>query len=586
MQMNKSMQADALQVAMTEQHKERKWWKEAVAYQIYPKSFNDTNGDGIGDLRGIIEKLDYLADLGVNVLWLCPIYTSPMDDNGYDISDFYNIAPEYGTIEDAKELLHEAKKRGIHIVLDLVLNHTSDEHPWFIEARSSKDNPYRDYYIWREGKTDKEGNEIEPTNWASFFTPSCWEKDETTGEYYMHIFSKKMPDLNWSNDEMRQELYKMAQWWLGLGVDGFRVDAISHIEKDWTFTDSTLEEDGQYKKDWAKFSNHPKVNTFLKEFNQNVLSKYDVFAVGELGGGPAIQDGLNYAGYDSNELNMAFTFEHCWLNNGFDCLEEDWENKVDLVGLKEVFNTWQTGLFGKAWNPLYWLNHDHPRVLSQYGHTGEYRNESAKMLGTALLFMWGTPFIYNGEEIGMTNANYENFSDYRDVATVELIKRMQEEGYSDERIHHYINVTTRDNARTPMQWDDTANAGFSTGTPWINVNKNYTEVNVASQLQDEQSIFHHYRKAIALRRHSEYKDVIVYGQYTLLCPEHETVYAYTREFEGKKILVVCNFFEEPTSIKLPKMTIVETLLSNYDIQEGNVTNLHLRPYEAIVFEVK
>ncbi|MBQ1785446.1 MAG: alpha-glucosidase, partial [Turicibacter sp.] len=488
---------------------ERKWWKEGVAYQIYPKSFCDSNGDGIGDLKGITSKLDYLHYLGVNMIWLCPVYQSPMDDNGYDVSDYYQIAKEFGTIEDFKELLEEAKKRDIKIVMDLVLNHTSDEHEWFVEARKSKDNPYRDYYIWQKGKLDEEGNEIEPTNWASFFTPSCWEKDEQSGEYYMHIFSRKMPDLNWENEKMRQDLYKMVKWWLELGIDGFRVDAVAHLDRDLTFTDSTLESDGPYKPDWSKFSNLPKVHDYLKELNQEVFSKYDIFTVGEVGGGADVEDALLYAAEESNELNMVFTFDHCWLNDGFNSLSETWTNQVNLVELKKVFKKWQSGLYGKAWNPLYWLNHDHPRVMSQYGNATHYHKESGKMLATSLFMMWGTPFIYNGEEIGMTNANYDNLEDYRDVSVLESIDRLLAAGHPKELVKRHIAATARDNARTPMQWSSEENAGFSTATPWIKVNQNYQTINVQDQINDEDSILQHYRKVIELRRFSEYKDVIV-----------------------------------------------------------------------------
>ena len=322
----------------------RKWWKEGVGYQIYPKSFCDSNGDGIGDLQGIISKLDYLAHLGINIIWLCPVYQSPMDDNGYDVSDYYQIAKEFGSIEDFKILLNEAKKRGIKIVMDLVLNHTSDEHPWFVEARQSVDSPYRDYYIWQKGKTDEWGNETEPTNWASFFTPSCWEKDEQTNEYYMHIFSRKMPDLNWANDKMRESLYEMVKWWLELGIDGFRVDAVAHLDRDFSFTDSHMPSHGKYKEDWSKFSNMPLVHTYLKELNEKVLSHYDIFTVGEVGGGADVNEALKYAAYDSKELDMVFTFDHCWANNGYDSLNETWTNRVNLYDLKQLFKKWQLGL--------------------------------------------------------------------------------------------------------------------------------------------------------------------------------------------------------------------------------------------------
>lgn len=563
----------------------RRWWKEGVGYQIYPKSFCDSNGDGIGDLRGIISKLDYLAYLGVNIIWLCPVYQSPMDDNGYDVSDYYQIASEFGTMEDFKHLLTEAKKREIKIVMDLVLNHTSDEHPWFIEARQSVDNPYRDYYIWQKGKINEWGEEVEPTNWASFFTPSCWEKDDLTNEYYMHIFSKKMPDLNWSNDQMRKDLYKMVTWWLELGIDGFRVDAVAHLDRDFTFTDSTFG-GGRYKEDWSKFSNLPLVHTYLKELNEQVFSKYDIFTVGEVGGGADVEDALLYAATESNELDMVFTFDHCWLNNGFDALDETWTNRTNLFALKQVFKKWQSGLYKKAWNPLYWLNHDHPRVMSQYGEPVYYHKESGKMLATTLLLMWGTPFIYNGEEIGMTNANYKSFSDYRDVSTCEKIQRLLEAGHPKELVARYISVTARDNARTPMQWNSEANAGFSSGEPWIKVNENYPSINVATQMEDEDSILQHYRRLIELRRQSCYKDTIVYGEYTLLSEHHPNVYAYLRTSDDYKLLIVSNFFEKSAIICLPKLTATKIVLSNYKDSSMQLSCLTLRPFESIVFELE
>lgn len=564
---------------------ERKWWKEAVGYQIYPKSFCDSNGDGIGDLNGIISKLDYLSDLGVNLLWLCPVYQSPMDDNGYDVSDYYAIAKEFGTMEDFQTLLQEAKRRDIRIVMDLVLNHTSDEHPWFIEARKSKDNPYRDYYIWQEGRKDETGEEMEPTNWASFFTPSCWEKDEKTDEYYMHIFSKKMPDLNWANDRMRQKLYEMVTWWLDLGIDGFRVDAVAHIDRDFTFTDSNLEGSGKYREDWSKFSNLPKVHTYLKELNEEVLSKYDIFTVGEVGGGAGIEDALKYAATTSHELDMVFTFDHCWLNDGFDSLDEYWSGNTNLIELKKVFNKWQTGLYQKAWNPLYWLNHDHPRVMSQYGDPVHYHKESGKMLATSLLMMWGTPFLYNGEEIGMTNAHYQNLSEYKDVSTLEKIKQLRTAGYPEDLVRRHIGITSRDNARTPMQWNSQPNAGFTTGTPWIKVNDNYPLINVEAQRLDPDSIWHHYKKLIGLRRDSHYQDIIVYGQYQLLHEDHPMIYAYTRSFEGRTLLIVSNFFAKETMVCFKNLEAQEIVLSNYPDSSLALSCLTLRPFESVVYEL-
>ena len=564
---------------------ERKWWKEAVGYQIYPKSFYDTTGDGIGDLRGIIEKLDYLEDLGINLIWLCPIYKSPMDDNGYDVSDYFNIAREFGTLEDFKELLVKAKEKQIKIIMDLVLNHTSDEHPWFIEARQSKDNPYRDYYIWQPGKKNALNQEIEPTNWSSFFTPSCWTKDEETNEYYMHIFSKKMPDLNWQNKKMRQELYQMISWWLDLGIDGFRVDAVAHLDRDFSFNDSIKQGSGRYREDWSKFSNLPKVHDFLKELNKETLSKYNVMTVGEVGGDATVEAALHYVETAEKELDMVFTFNHCWLNQAFNALDERWENRTDLYELKQIFKKWQKGLYSKAWHPLYWLNHDHPRVMSQYGDPVNHHQLSGKMLGTALLMMWGTPFIYNGEEIGMTNANYPAIEDYRDSSTIEKAQRLIEEGHSKSRVLKYIQVTARDNARTPMQWSADPQAGFTTGTPWIKVVDNYPMINVESQQKNSNSLLNHYKKLISLRCKSEYKNIIVYGDYTLLAESHEAVYAYIRHFEERKLLIVCNFFENETSIKLSNLKVKKILLSNYSDSSQTLEDLNLRAFEAVIYEV-
>lgn len=555
---------------------------EAVGYQIYVKSFYDSNNDGIGDLRGIIDKLDYLNHLGVNLLWLCPFYKSPMDDNGYDVSDYYDIASEYGCLDDIKELIQKAHEKGIKIIADLVLNHTSDEHPWFIESRSSLDNPKRDYYIWQKPRY-KNGKEIEPTNWASFFGGSCWQKDEVTGEYYMKIFSRKMPDLNWSNPKVREEMEKMALWWLDLGIDGFRVDAVAHLGRG-NFVDSRMKSDAIYKPDWRKFSNLPILHDYLKEMNKTVFQTKDICVVGEVGGGAKVSEAIHYAGYNSNEMNMVFNFDHNWCNNLWDINNLD-DKVVFLKPLKEVFKRWQTGLQGKAWNPIYWLNHDHPRVMSSYGDVKNHKL-SGKMLATALYFMWGTPFIYNGEEIGMTNYPFTKLDEFRDVSVYNNYRISVIEGNMDEKAFIAKSaIDTRDNARTPMQWSNKENGGFTQAKPWMNVNPNYVDINVEDQLNDEDSLFNYYRKVIDLRRNSEYKDVIVYGKYELLFEDEPNLYVYTRKLKNKMIMVVANFYDCDTTIDLSNYKIKNLLTSNYDdfLNENGV--ITIRPFESFVIDV-
>ena len=556
----------------------KKWWKEAVGYQIYPKSFRDANGDGIGDLQGIIEKLDYLQDLGVDLLWLCPIYKSPMDDNGYDVSDYYEIAPEFGTLADFKELLEKAKERGIRIIMDLVLNHTSDEHPWF-QAALDKKSPYRDFYIWHPGR----GKGKAPNNWASFFTSSCWEWEPDSEAYYMHIFSKKMPDLNWRHRPMREKLYEMARWWLDLGVDGFRVDAVAHLERRWDFEDSQMSGHGPYREDWSKFSNLPKVHDYLQEMNREVFSRYDIVTVGEVGGDAGIEAALDYAGPDSKQLDMVFTFDHCWMNRGWNSYEASWDNKTDLYWLKQTFKKWQTGLYGKAWNPLYWLNHDHPRVISQYGDPVHYPKESGKMLATALMFMWGTPFIYNGEEIGMTNPNYERLEDYQDASTLEKARKLLERGHDPKLVTRFVQTTSRDNGRTPMQWNSDVDGGFGSLQPWLGLNENYKAINVAQQLGDGDSLLNYYKALIALRKRSDYKDIIIYGDFSLFDEYHPSVFAFTRTYHGQTLLVACNFFSETTHLGLGPLKLSSQVTSNYKDALLFDGTLCLRPYEAVVY---
>ncbi len=560
---------------------EKKWWMEAVGYQIYIKSFYDSNNDGIGDIRGIIEKLDYLDHLGVNLLWLCPFYKSPMDDNGYDVSDYYDIAPEYGTLDDIKELITLAHEKGIKIIADLVLNHTSDEHPWFVESRSSLDNPKRDYYIWKKPKY-KNGKEIEPTNWASFFGGSCWQKDDVTGEYYMKIFSNKMPDLNWSSPDVRRDVQKMALWWLELGIDGFRVDAVAHLGRG-SFVDSKIDSDSKYKPDWRKFSNLPVLHDYLKEMNRTVFSTKDIVVVGEVGGGASVKEGIRYAGFKSNEMNMVFNFDHNWANNIWDISSLD-DLEINVRHLKKQFNNWQTGLQGKSWNPIYWLNHDHPRVMSNYGNVKKHKL-SGKMLANALYFMWGTPFIYNGEEIGMTNYPFKKLEEYRDVQVYTNYRMLVESGSMDKDLYiAKTSMTSRDNARTPMQWSCKDNGGFSNSTPWMNINPNYIDINVESQYSDDDSLFNYYRKIIDLRRNSIYKDIIVYGKYELLLEDDPDLYVYTRKLGRKMIMVISNFYDRESKIDLSDYNIKKLIISNYPDFDGK-SELVLRNYESIVLEV-
>ncbi|MFD7520635.1 glycoside hydrolase family 13 protein [Paenibacillus chitinolyticus] len=555
------------------------WWKESVVYQIYPSSFKDSDGDGRGDLRGIISKLDYLAELGVNVIWLCPIYLSPGADNGYDISDYYAIDPQYGTMEDFDELLLEARKRGLKIMMDLVLNHTSDQHVWFKESRSSRDNPKRDYYIWRKGK---EG--LFPNNWESYFSGSVWEHDTETDEYYMHLYSKHQPDLNWENEEMVEELFRMVHWWLGKGVDGFRFDAIAHIVKAQGLPDADNPKHLPVVQAYQLFSNLEKVHTLLHKLNDRVLFNYDIMTVGETSGlGP--EQALDYVGDGRHELNMVFQFEHMNLDAASPGTGK-WVSKPwTLLELKNVMSRWQTVLHDKGWNANYLGNHDQPRPVSRFGNDGPYRVESAKMLATFLLTLEGTPYIFQGEEIGMTNVAFDLIDDYRDVETINYYKQAKLLGKPQDEVMKAIWKKSRDNARTPMQWDDTANAGFTTGEPWIKVNPNHPEINAAAATADPRSIYHYYRSLIALRKKHP---VIVYGEYKLLLPLDTEIYAYTRTLNGKKLLVILNFFDGTPEFTWPEELgegkDAELLLSNYDPVSGENTGvIKLRPYEARVY---
>jgi len=554
---------------------EKACWKEAVVYQIYPRSFKDSNGDGIGDLRGIIEKLDYLRDLGVSAVWLSPVYKSPNDDNGYDISDYCDIMDEFGTMADWEELRDGLHARGIKLIMDLVVNHTSDEHPWFQASRSSKDNPCRDFYYWRPGKPDGR----EPNNWLSFFGGSAWQYDEATGEYYLHLFSRKQPDLNWENPKVRREVYKMMRWWLDRGVDGFRMDVINCISKTDGLPDAG---DGRYAWGGGHFLNGPKVHEFLREMHREVLSRYDVFTVGETPG-VTVEEARKYTDPRRNELNMVFQFEHMGLDSG---PGGKWDVRPwDFVELKRIMNKWQTGLKGAGWNSLYLSNHDQPRMVSRFGDEGKFRKESAKMLATMLHTMQGTPFIYQGEEIGMTNARFESIDDYRDIETLNMYReKVLEQGEDPRKVMQIIHDIGRDNARTPMQWDDSPHAGFTTGTPWIKVNPNYNAINVKEAMADPDSIFHYYRKLIALRNRN---DIMVYGDFVPLMEDHPQIYAYLRVLDKKRWLVLLNFFGTECEFELPQEADcgeAALIIGNYaDGGPPLRRRVVLRPYEARVY---
>lgn len=545
----------------------RTWWKEAVIYQIYPRSFMDSNGDGIGDLQGIVSRLDYLKYLGIDVIWLSPVYKSPNDDNGYDISDYQDIMDEFGTMEDFDELLAAAHERGIKIVMDLVVNHTSDEHQWFVESRKSKDNAYRDYYIWREGRDAQ----TPPNNWGSCFGGSAWQYDETTGMYYLHLFSKKQPDLNWDNPQVRREVFDMMTWWCDKGIDGFRMDVISMISKTKEMPDGI---DG----DFGPYCIHgPNVHQYLREMNQEVLSKYDIMTVGETAG-VTIEQAQQYAGEDAHELNMVFQFEHVEGDGKYGKWTDE---KIPLVTLKKILSRWQTELYGKAWNSLFWDNHDQPRAVSRFGDDRPmYREVSAKMLATCLHMLQGTPYIYQGEELGMTNYPFRSPDDFRDIESVNAYREWCSEGrLSHEVFWPCLTFKSRDNARTPMQWDDSAQAGFTTGTPWLAVNPNYTEINAKAETADVNSVFHYYKKLITLRKENP---VVVYGRYEALMEDSEDLFVYTRELDDEKLLVVCNFCDHAVGFTIPTDFVgAPCLISNVE-NEYDKAGMTLKPYEAFV----
>ena len=554
---------------------EKRWWKESVVYQIYPRSFCDSNGDGIGDLNGITGKLDYLKELGIDVIWLSPVYKSPNDDNGYDISDYQAIMDEFGTMEDFDRMLATAHEKGIKIMMDLVVNHTSDEHKWFIESRKSTDNPYRDYYIWRPAKEDGSL----PNNWGSCFSGPAWEYDKTTDMYFLHLFSKKQPDLHWDNPAVRQDVFDMMNWWLKKGVDGFRMDVISLISKEPGLPDKETGING-----YATFNvsaNGPHVHEYLQEMRQKALNNADTITVGECSG-VTLEEAKKYARSDEKELNMVFQFEHMDVDS--DEKAGKWTTrKMDLRNLKKILTRWQKGLQDIAWNSLYWENHDQPRSVSRFGNdSDEYREISAKMLATCIHMMQGTPYVYQGEELGMTNCPFNTLDNFRDLESINAFHELTEQGkMTEEDMMAAIGYKGRDNARTPMQWDDSTYAGFSTANPWIMVNPNYTKINAKDQINREDSVFKYYQKLIKLRHESE---LIVYGTYDLILDDDKDIYAYIRTLGDEKLIVYCNFSENTREVELPEeFTNGKVLISNYIDAKVN-HKITLRPYEAIVIQ--
>ena len=554
---------------------QQKWWQSSVVYQVYPRSFRDSNGDGIGDIPGITERLEYIKALGADVIWLSPVYESPNDDNGYDISDYCSIMPEFGTMHDFDVMLEKAHSLGLRIVMDLVVNHTSDEHAWFAESRSSKDSAYRDYYIWRDPKEDGS----EPNNWGSCFGGSAWKYDETTGQYFLHFFSPKQPDLNWDNPKVRDEVFAMMSWWLDKGVDGFRMDVISVISKPEDMRDGDVMASGYTSFDVA--SNGPHVHDYLREMNRRVLSRYDILTVGETPG-VTVEEAQKYAGLDGKELCMCFQFEHMDLDAdpvrgkyGFP--------QFDLVALKKNLAKWQTGLEGKAWNALYWNNHDQPRIVSRWGDdSDQYREKSAKMLATCLHMMKGTPFIYQGEELGMTNCRWESLDELNDIETIGNLRHHIASGLlSEEQALAVARLRSRDNTRTPFQWDSSANAGFTRGIPWLRVNPNYEKINAADQTARDDSVFQYYHELIALRKRM---DVIVHGTFALLEADDPDLFVYKREFGKEKLLVVCNFSKNDREYIIPEPFCGGSVLIGNRL--SGMEDCIIGPYDAFVIYVK
>lgn len=546
----------------------KNWWKEAVAYQVYPRSFNDTNNDGIGDLPGVIEKLDYLKDLGIDVIWLSPMYKSPNDDNGYDISDYQDIMDEFGTMEDFDRLLKGVHDRGMKLILDLVVNHTSDEHPWFIESKSSKENPKRDWYIWADPKDDGS----EPNNWESIFNGSTWQFDETTNQYYFHLFSKKQPDLNWDNPEVRESVFNMMNWWFEKGIDGFRVDAITHIKKTFEAGDLPVPEGKKYAPAFDVDMNQPGIHNWLQEMKDESLSQYDIMTVGEANG-VTPDNAEEWVGEDKGKFNMIFQFEHLGLWSTGD-------SQFDVKSYKEVLNRWQKRLEGIGWNALFIENHDQPRRVSTWGNDKDYWFESATSHAVVYFLQQGTPFIYQGQEIGMTNYPFESIETFNDVAVRNEYQIVKEQGGDVDQLLDKYRMENRDNSRTPMQWNDSTNGGFTEGKPWFPVNPNYRDINVAHQLEDEHSVLNFYKKLIQLKKSHE---IYTYGQFDLIDAENENVFAYTRQLEGKTVVVAGNLTDKQSSLTLP-FDIEENAikLHNYNSQ---LDSKSLKPFEAFVAEI-
>jgi oligo-1,6-glucosidase len=556
------------------------WWKSAVVYQIYPRSFADSDGDGMGDLRGVIDHLDHIAGLGVDVVWLSPVYPSPQDDNGYDISDYQDIDPAFGTLEIFDQLLAGVHARGMKLVMDLVVNHSSDEHPWFAESRSSKDNPKRDWYWWRPPRDGMAPGTpgAEPTNWGSAFGGPAWTYDETAGEYYLHLFSRKQPDLNWENPEVREAIYAMMRWWLDRGVDGFRMDVINMISKDTALPDGTMTTGQAYADGSASYINGPRLDEFLHEMHREVFAgREGMLTVGEMPGVTVDQAKL-LTDPDREEVDMVFQFDHVWADRGAD----PWLlYPLQLTTLKAIFGRWQAGLADVGWNSLYWNNHDQPRVVSRFGDDGAYRVPSAKMLGTVLHLHRGTPYVYQGEELGMTNHPFRTIHDFRDIEALgQYAQAVDQEGRSPEDVLTVLRARGRDNARTPMQWDDSPNAGFTTGTPWLAVNPNYHEVNAAAAIADPDSVYHHYRKLAELR-HTE--PAVADGDFTMLLPHDEQLYAFTRRLGDTELLVIGNFSGETVKAELEDAAVwdeAELLLTNTATPPQDLT---LGPWQAVVY---
>lgn len=555
--------------------KKTNWWKESVVYQIYPRSFKDSNGDGIGDLQGIISKLDYIQELGADVVWLSPVYKSPNDDNGYDISDYRDIMDEFGTMADWEQLLQDVHERGMKLIMDLVVNHTSDEHSWFMESRSSKDSEYRDYYIWHPGTDGRP-----PNNWESVFSGSVWQYDEKTGEYYLHLYSTKQPDLNWENPKVREDVYDMMHFWIQKGIDGFRMDTITTLSKTPGFPDAPQVKEGPFQPATQYYINGPRLQDYLAEMKREVLSKYDLMTVGETPGATP-EEALSLTDEETGVMNMLFQWEHIEADPG---TGGKWgEDTWSMPEFRRAMTKWQVELESRGWNTLYLSNHDQPRQVSRFGNDGEYRGESAKMLATCLHMMKGTPFVYQGEELGMTNVAFETIEEYRCVETRNMYRAAIEAGGDHDSLMKAIHRKSRDNGRTPMHWNAEANGGFTTGTPWIGINPNYPKINAERQLGDPNSVFQYYKRLIALRR--EYP-VIKWGTYQVILEDDPYVYSYSRVMDEQTLLVICNFSDQPRSFRwdtLHTYARKQLLIGNYNPGVELESDMTLRPYEAAVY---